>query len=182
MRTIASALATTAATTRARSRFLRAGCPAIMSVVVLFISVVASAQGPDKQTIEQRLASLTCDQSSADPLDPDKPPNVRGVERVIEPELTIYRCMGAMTTKAAHRRHAYQLGRALEATGDYKNARAFYLKAAESGSVIAMAHLSRLLNQGQGGPVDRGEAKRWHDAAEKSGNAAVRQVLRSLPK
>eukprot|EP01083_Nonionella_stella_P046364 124132_1 len=61
------------------------------------------------------------------------------------------------------------LGYCLETLGEYTGSRDAYKKAYDGGVVRSAIDLARLSMRGQGGPVDRTEARRWVRAAEEGG-------------
>src|SRR5262249_58171762 len=83
---------------------------------------------------------VLCDRVAADPTDPDKPADVKGVAAIAPSDVAVaikYCKVAAL----ASRRAMYQLGRAYAANQQTKDAVAAYRKAADKGSSAAMVQL-----------------------------------------
>lgn len=72
------------------------------------------------------------------------------------------------------------LGRIREHEGDYNEARALYLQAADGGSAAGMNNLGTLYYNGRGFPKDRNEAIRWFRRAAQAGDADAAANLLAL--
>src|ERR1700734_2473615 len=83
---------------------------------------------------------VLCDRLAADPADPDKPADVKGVPEIAAPAIptAIKFCR---TAGNASRRAMYQLGRAYAANRQMPEAIAAWRKAADKGSSAAMVEL-----------------------------------------
>ena len=112
---------------------------------------------------------VLCDRLAADPSDPDKPPDVRGVADVASADVAtaIKYCRVA---SAASRRALYQLGRAYAAGQQIPEAIAAYRKAADKGSSSAMVELGVALATGQGVARDEAQARALFERAAEAGN------------
>src|SRR5579862_5232515 len=80
---------------------------------------------------------VLCDRIAADPADPDKPADVKGVPVIAQSDITtaIRFCK---TASASSRRALYELGRAYAANRQFPEAMNAYRKAADKGSSSAM--------------------------------------------
>lgn len=112
---------------------------------------------------------VLCDRLAADPTDPDKPADVRGVGDVAPADTTtaIKYCRLA---SAASRRALYQLGRAYAAGQQLPEAIAAYRKAADKGSTSAMVELGVALATGEGVAKDEAQARALFERAAEAGN------------
>ncbi len=112
---------------------------------------------------------VLCDRLAADPADPDKPADVRGVAAVAAPDVAtaIKFCRQAA---GASRRAQYQLGRAFAANGQAAEATAAWRKAADKGSTSAMVELGVLYATGAGVAKDEGAARKLFERAAQAGN------------
>jgi uncharacterized protein len=112
---------------------------------------------------------VLCDRLAADPTDPDKPADVRGVADVAPADVAtaIKYCRVAA---AASRRALYQLGRAYAAGQQIPEAIATYRKAADKGSTSAMVELGVALATGQGVAKDEAQARALFERAADAGN------------
>ena len=113
---------------------------------------------------------VLCDRLAADPTDPDKPGDIRGVAEVARPDVAtaIKFCRQAAN---ASRRAQYQLGRAYAANGQAAEATAAWRKAADKGSTSAMVELGVILAEGIGVPRDDAGARKLFERAAQGGNA-----------
>ena len=112
---------------------------------------------------------VLCDRIAADPADPDKPADVRGVPDIAQSDIAtaIKFCRVA---SAGSRRALYQLGRAYAANRQSADAISAYRKAAEKGSTSAMVELGVLLANGSGVAKDQTEARKLFERAAEAGN------------
>jgi TPR repeat protein len=106
----------------------------------------------------QSADEIVCDQIAADPADPDKPADIRGVAAVAPADIAkaIKFCRIA---SARSRRAMYQLGRAYAANQQTPDAITAWRKAADKGSTSAMVELGVLLATGAGGQRDPAKSK-----------------------
>jgi len=112
---------------------------------------------------------VLCDRIAADPADPDKPADVKGVPQVAasDIETAIKYCK---ITAAKSRRALYQLGRAYAANRQMPEALRAYRQAADKGSTSAMVELGVMLGTGAGVPKDQAAARALFERAAKAGN------------
>jgi TPR repeat protein len=131
---------------------------------------VARAQSADQ---------VLCDRIAADPADPDKPADVKGVSDIAPSDVAtaIKFCKRAA---ASSRRAIYQLGRAYAANQQMPDAVAAYRKAADKGSSAAMVELGALLANGSAGAKDETEARSLFARAAAAGNARGAANLAAL--
>jgi len=122
---------------------------------------------------------VLCDRIAADPADPDKPADVKGVSEIAPSDVAtaIKFCKRASTNS---RRALYQLGRAYAANREMTDAVAAYRKAADKGSSAAMVELGALLAAGSAGAKDETEARSLFARAAQAGNARGAANLASL--
>jgi TPR repeat protein len=144
---------------------------------LLFLASVSSA--PHHAARAQSADLVLCDRIAADPTDPDRPVDVKGVTELapsdVQTALTF--CKRAAP---ASRRALYQLGRAYAANRRIAEAVATYRKAAEKGSSAAMVELGTLLASGSAGPKDETEARTLFARAAQAGNARGAANLAAL--
>src|SRR5262245_48965189 len=116
----------------------RAGALSIACRVGIgLVLTVASLPSP----LHAQSADLVlCDRLAADPTDPDKPADVKGIAEIAPSDLAtaIKFCRIA---SASSRRALYQLGRAYAASKQTADAVGAYRKAADKGSTSAMVEL-----------------------------------------
>ena len=112
---------------------------------------------------------VLCDRVAADPSDPDKPADVRGVAEIAASDiaLAIKYCRIAAGTS---RRALYQLGRAYAAGKQTGEAVAAFRKAADKGSTAAMVELGVMYGNGAGVPKDEAQARKLLERAAEGGN------------
>src|SRR5262249_40748462 len=122
---------------------------------------------------------VLCDRIAADPSDPDKPADVKGVSDIAASDVAtaIKFCKRASTTS---RRALYELGRAYAADRQMSEAVSAYRKAADKGSSAAMVELGSLLASGSAGPKDETEARTLFARAAQTGNARGAANLAAL--
>lgn len=113
---------------------------------------------------------VLCDRIAAEPSDPDKPADVKGVAAVAPSDIAtaIKFCQ---TASASSRRALYQLGRAYAANKQMPEAIAAYRKAADKGSSSAMVELGVMFGTGAGVPKDQAQAHKLFERAAEAGNA-----------
>jgi uncharacterized protein len=122
---------------------------------------------------------VLCDRIAADPADPDRPADVKGVSDIAASDVAtaIKFCKRA---SANSRRALYQLGRAYAANREMTEAVAAYRKAADKGSSAAMVELGALLAAGSAGAKDETEARSLFARAAQAGNARGAANLAAL--
>src|SRR5262249_44362359 len=120
---------------------------------------------------------VLCDRLAADPADPDKPKDVKGVLEIEASDVAtaIKFCKVA---SAASRRAFYQLGRAYAANRQLPEAVGAYRKAADKGSTSAMVELGVLLATGTGVAKDEAQARKLVRARRRGRQSARRQQSR----
>jgi uncharacterized protein len=134
-----------------------------LAVVVLFVAMapgLARAQSADL---------VLCDRLAADPADPDKPADVKGVPEIAAADIptAIKYCR---TASNASRRAMYQLGRAYAANRQIPEAIGVWRKAADKGSTSAMVELGVLYATGAGADKDNDQARKLFERAAAAGN------------
>ena len=112
---------------------------------------------------------VLCDRLAADPADPDKPADVKGVGDVAPGDVAtaIKFCKVA---GASSRRAMYQLGRAYLANRQPAEAQAAFHKAADRGSSSAMVELGVMYGTGNGVARDEAQARKLFERAAEAGN------------
>ena len=122
---------------------------------------------------------VLCDRIAADPADPDKPADVKGISDIAPSDVAtaIKFCKRAST---GSRRALYELGRAYAANRQMTEAVGAYRKAADKGSSAAMVELGSLLASGSAGPKDETEARTLFARAAQAGNARGAANLAAL--
>ena len=134
---------------------------ALAAVVALAVPALAHAQSADL---------VLCDRVAADPADPDKPADVKGVPDVAAADIAtaIKYCRNAASSS---RRAMYQLGRAYAANRQMAEAIAAWRKASDKGSTSAMVELGVLYGTGAGGVAkDEAQARKLFERAAQAGN------------
>jgi uncharacterized protein len=123
---------------------------------------------------------VLCDRVAADPVDPDKPADVKGVAEIAPADIAtaIKFCK---TASAGSRRAMYALARAYAANKQMPEAISTYRKAADKGSTSAMIELGVLLATGAGVPKDEGQARKLFERAAAAGNPRGTTNLAALP-
>jgi uncharacterized protein len=157
---------------------MKQGVKRSSAVVIAFgVSLLAVATPPAARA--QSADLVLCDRIAADPADPDKPAEVRGVSDIAASDVAtaIKFCKRASTSS---RRALYQLGRAYAANRQVTEAVGAYRKAADKGSSAAMVELGSLLASGSAGPKDETEARTLFARAAQAGNARGAANLAAL--
>jgi uncharacterized protein len=131
-------------------------------LALTFTSVHSSAHA-------QSADLVLCDRIAADPADPDKPTDVKGVSDIARSDVAIA-IKFCRTASAASRRALYELGRAYAANQQLPEAMSAYRKAADKGSTSAMVELGVLLAAGSGVPKDEAQARKLFERAAEAGN------------
>jgi TPR repeat protein len=112
---------------------------------------------------------VLCDRLAADPADPDKPADVKGVAEV-EPSDVLTAIKYCKTASGSSRRALYQLGRAYAAGRQMPEAIGVWRKAADKGSTSAMVELGVLYGNGTGVTKDEAQARKLFERAAEAGN------------
>ncbi|MBX9711853.1 MAG: sel1 repeat family protein [Xanthobacteraceae bacterium] len=122
-----------------------------------------SAIGPSSRVHAQSADAVLCDRLAADPADPDKPADIKGVTAIAASDVgtAIKFCRQA----SASRRAMYALGRAYAANNQPSEAIAAYRKAADKGSTSAMVELGVGLSA-----TDPAQARKLFERAAQAGN------------
>jgi TPR repeat protein len=112
---------------------------------------------------------VLCDRVAADPADPDKPADVKGVADIAASDIAtaIKFCRNAAN---ASRRAMFQLGRAYAANRQMPEAVAAWRKAADKGSTSAMVELGVVYGTGAGVARDEAQARKLFERAAEAGN------------
>jgi TPR repeat protein len=133
---------------------------ALTAIVVALAPAWAHAQSADL---------VLCDRLAADPSDPDKPADVKGVADVAPSDIAtaIKYCR---TASSASRRAMFQLGRAYAANRQTAEAVAAWRRAADKGSTSAMVELGVHYGNGDGVARDEAEARKLFERAAQAGN------------
>jgi TPR repeat protein len=158
---------------RRRSRVIAAVCGAFIGIgAPLSIHFTARAQSADQ---------VLCDRIAADPADPDKPADVKGVLSIGPRDipLALKFCRQASSNS---RRALYQLGRAYAANGQLPEAMSSYRRAAAAGSTAAMVALGILYEDGSGVAKDEAQAHALFQRAAAAGNPLGVTHLAALDK
>ncbi|WP_092025998.1 tetratricopeptide repeat protein [Bradyrhizobium sp. OK095] len=129
-------------------------------LLALAVPVAAQAQSADL---------VLCDRVAADPSDPDKPADVKGVSEVASSDVAtaIKFCRQAAPSS---RRAMFALGRAYAANRQTAEAIAAWRKAADKGSSAAMVELGVLYGTGSGVAKDEAQARKLFEKAAQAGN------------
>jgi TPR repeat protein len=132
----------------------------VLALAIIASSGVAGAQSADL---------VLCDRVAADPADPDKPADVKGVAEIAAADIATA-VKFCKTASASSRRALYQLGRAYAADRKVSDAIGVWRKAADRGSTSAMVELGVLLATGAGVPKDEAQARKLFERAAEAGN------------
>jgi len=133
---------------------------AIPVLIAVAVPMLARAQSADL---------VLCDRVAADPSDPDKPADVKGVSEIAAADIAtaIKYCRNAANSS---RRAQYQLGRALAAGRQSAEAVASWRRAADKGSTSAMVELGVLYGTGTVVARDEVQARKLFERAAQAGN------------
>jgi TPR repeat protein len=133
---------------------------AVVVTVAVAAPALASAQSADL---------VLCDRVAADPSDPDKPADVKGVPDIAASDIAtaVKYCRVAANSS---RRAMYQLGRAYAANRQMPEAIAAWRKAADKGSTSAMVELGVLYGTGAGIARDEVQARKLFERAAEAAN------------
>ena len=143
----------------------------------VFVGLLVLANAPAARA--QSADLVLCDRIAADPADPDKPADVKGVAEIAAADVAtaIKFCKRASPSS---RRALYELGRAYAANRQMPEAVGVYRKAVDKGSSAAMVELGSLLANGSAGPKDDTEARSLFARAAQAGNARGAANLAAL--
>ena len=136
----------------------------------LFALIAAVALAMPAQAHAQSADLVLCDRVAADPADPDKPADVKGVPDIAASDFAtaIKYCRLAASSS---RRAMYQLGRAYAANRQMREAIAAWRKASDKGSTSAMVELGVVYGTGTGGVAkDEAQARKLLERAAQAGN------------
>jgi TPR repeat protein len=151
-------------------RFCAYSLAATGRIVLSAMAIAATAYLADPSVAKAQSADLVlCDRLAADPADPDKPADVKGVPDVAPSDIAtaIKFCKIA---SGASRRALYQLGRAYAANRQLPEAISAWRKAADKGSTSAMVELGVLYGTGSGVAKDEAQARKMFERAAEAGN------------
>ena len=154
-----------------RSGAVSLACVPLLALALASLHASANAQSADQ---------VLCDRIAADPSDPDKPADVKGVSVIAQSDIAtaIRFCKVA---SASSRRALYELGRSHAANQQMPEAIAAYRKAADKGSTSAMVELGVLLGTGAGGTTkDEAQARKLLERAAQAGNPRAVTSLAAL--
>jgi uncharacterized protein len=146
---------------------------AMMKRLSIFALAAIACSGavmfPARHAQAQSADLVLCDRLAADPSDPDKPADVRGVTDIAPADLAtaIKFCKNAAV---ASRRAMYELGRAYAANNQTPDAIATWRKAADKGSTSAMVELGVRYGMGAGVAKDEEQARKLFERAAQGGN------------
>jgi uncharacterized protein len=137
-------------------------------IALSVLAAVVSLADPG-QLRAQSADLVLCDRLAADPADPDKPADVKGVPDVAPADIAtaIKFCK---TAAGSSRRAFYQLGRAYAANRQLPEAIAAWRKAADKGSTSAMVELGVAYGTGSGVAQDEAQARKLFERAAQAGN------------
>src|SRR5215468_2569705 len=146
-------------------RLTQSSVTCAFALAMLTLAIVA----PSPALRAQSADLVLCDRVAADPSDPDRPADVKGVAEVAPSDVAtaIKFCRQAA---AGSRRAMYQLGRAYAANGQTQEAIAAWRKAADKGSTSAMVELGVLYGTGAGVAKDEAQARKLFEKAAQAGN------------
>ena len=119
-----------------------------------------------------------CDRLASSPLDPQRPPNVAGIEASrIDHVPALAACDAATVQHPDVARFFYQRGRVADAQQDYETSLRVYTKAADLGSAAAMNNIGALYGNGNLGKADYNEQRKW---LERSAAAGLTLAMKNL--
>src|SRR5882724_8349192 len=156
------------------------GLAARACMILAAVAMAATLANP-RLAGAQSADLVLCDRLAADPADPDKPADVKGVTE-IAPSDVATAIKFCRTASASSRRALYQLGRAYAANKQVADAVSAYRKAADKGSTSAMVELGVMLGTGAGVPKDEAQARKLFERAAEAGNPRGVTNLAALSK
>lgn len=132
----------------------------------LAVPLAAQAQSADL---------VLCDRVAADPSDPDKPADVKGVAEIAASDIAtaVRFCKQAAPSS---RRAMFALGRAYAANRQTGDAIAAWRKAADKGSSAAMVELGVAYATGAGVAKDEAQARKLFEKAAQAGNPVASAI------
>jgi TPR repeat protein len=136
---------------------------------VLGLAVLAGIGAPPTPARAQSADLVLCDRIAAEPSDPDKPADVKGVSEIASADVATA-LKFCRTAAAGSRRAMYELGRAYAANRQSAEAVAAWRKAADKGSTAAMVELGVAYATGAGVAQDSAEARKLLERAAQGGN------------
>ena len=137
----------------------------VLFACCLLVSLLAAHAPAQAQSADLVL----CDRLAADPADPDKPKDVKGV-RAIDPSDIATAIKYCKVASGGSRRALYELGRAYAANQQLSEAIGIYRKAADKGSTSAMVELGVMYGDGVGVAKDPAQARKLFERAAEAGN------------
>ena len=144
------------------------------------IGLLALTVAPLHSPARAQSADLVlCDRVAADPSDPDKPKDVKGIVAIAPSDIPIA-IKYCRLASASSRRALYELGRAYAAGRQMPEAAGAYRRAADKGSTSAMVELGVMLGTGAGVAKDEAQARKLFERAAKGGNARAVANLAAL--
>jgi TPR repeat protein len=143
---------------------------ALWFAAALRIAMTAIALAAAPSPAHAQSADLVlCDRLAADPADPDKPADAKGVAEIAPSDVaTAIKFCG--TASRSSRRAQYQLGRAYAANRQLPEAIGAWRKAADKGSTSAMVELGVVYGNGAGVARDEAQARKLFERAAAAGN------------
>ena len=146
----------------------------VLQGLLIVAAAAALAQG---RAYAQSADLVLCDRVAADPADPDKPADAKGVADIAASDVAtaIKFCKSAANSS---RRAMYQLGRAYAANRQTAEAMAAWRKAADKGSTSAMVELGVLYGDRRGRRARRGAGAQTVRARGPGRQSARRQQPR----
>jgi uncharacterized protein len=154
-------------------------CAAMISSLLQFaLAALLLALAPS-WALAQSADLVLCDRVAADPADPDKPADIKGVAEIApaDIETAIKFCKRAA---ARSRRAMFELGRAYAANQRMPDAIAAWRKASDKGSTSAMVELGVLYGTGTGVAKDEEQARKLFQRAADAGNPRGASNLAAL--
>jgi uncharacterized protein len=143
-------------------------CAVSFAAIGIVVAALSIAVAP--ALVRAQSADLVlCDRLAADPSDPDRPADVKGVPDIASADIAIAirYCKNASRSS---RRAMYQLGRAYAANRQVSEAVAAWRKAIDKGSTSAMVELGVLYATGAGVANDEAQARTLFERAAEAGN------------
>ena len=150
----------------------------ISSLLQFALAALLLALAPS-WALAQSADLVLCDRVAADPADPDKPADIKGVAEVAPADIAtaIKFCKRAASRS---RRAMFELGRAYAANQQMPDAIAAWRKASDKGSTSAMVELGVLYGTGTGVAKDEEQARKLFQRAADAGNPRGASNLAAL--
>jgi len=143
------------------------------------IALIASLGWAPLKAYAQSADLVLCDRVAADPADPDKPADIKGVPDIAKSDIAIA-VKYCRVASASSRRAMYELGRAYAANRQMPEAMAAWRKAADKGNTSAMVELGVLYGNGTGVAKDEAQARKLFARAAEAGNPRAVANLAAL--